>query len=78
MSSANTPLDMWQDLNVIYRRLIYAQALGKVHPSRFYYTVPVCEVSSELGVRSSETLTDKFHFRDVTKCIRLWMNNAQA
>lgn len=43
MNGARTPLDMWEDLNVIYRRLVYADALGAVHASRFYYTVPVCE-----------------------------------
>ncbi|RYY68348.1 hypothetical protein EON63_24905 [archaeon] len=32
------------DLNVVYRRLVYAPSLEQVHASRFYYTVPVCEV----------------------------------
>ena len=33
----------WQQLSVAYRKLIYADALSKTHPSRFYQTVPMCE-----------------------------------
>ena len=33
----------WSALNKEYRNQIYAEALSKVHPSRFYYTVPLCE-----------------------------------
>jgi hypothetical protein len=33
----------WDDLNAVYRRIVYNDALATVHPSRFYYSVPVCE-----------------------------------
>jgi len=33
----------WSALNKEYRNQIYAEALSKVHPSRFYYTVPLCD-----------------------------------
>jgi hypothetical protein len=38
----------WHDLNAVYRRVVYNEALASVHPSRFYYSVPVCEVSDSL------------------------------
>jgi hypothetical protein len=31
-----------QDLNPIYRELVYSDALSRTHPARFYYDVPVC------------------------------------
>ncbi len=27
---------------------VYAEALAMVHPSRFYFTVPLCEVGNDL------------------------------
>ena len=33
----------WDSLNKEYRNQIYADALSKVHPSRFYFTVPLCD-----------------------------------
>ena len=33
----------WQQLSIAYRKLVYADALSKTHPSRFYQTVPMCE-----------------------------------
>ena len=33
----------WDALNKEYRNQIYADALSKVHPSRFYFTVPLCD-----------------------------------
>lgn len=35
--------DAWDALNKEYRNQIYADALCKVHPSRFYHTVPLCD-----------------------------------
>jgi hypothetical protein len=34
----------WDRLHAHYRRLVYADSLTMVHPSRYYYTIPVCEV----------------------------------
>ena len=33
----------WQQLSLAYRKLVYADALSKTHPSRFYQTVPMCD-----------------------------------
>ena len=33
---------LWDGLNFVYRKMVYAEALTGMHPSRFYYTVPVC------------------------------------
>jgi hypothetical protein len=33
----------WHQLSMSYRKLVYADALSKTHPSRFYQTVPMCE-----------------------------------
>ncbi|KAJ1433158.1 hypothetical protein B484DRAFT_17119 [Ochromonadaceae sp. CCMP2298] len=37
------PAAVLADANNAYRRLVYADALSAVHPSRFYYTVPLCQ-----------------------------------
>jgi hypothetical protein len=33
----------WDEINLVYKKLVYSEALAQVHPSRFYYTVPVCK-----------------------------------
>lgn len=38
----------WEDLNAVYRRTVYHDALSVVHPSRFYYSVPVCQSCYEI------------------------------
>jgi hypothetical protein len=40
----------WDDLNAVYRRTVYQEALSVVHPSRFYYSVPVCECCHRIYV----------------------------
>ncbi len=42
---SSAPMTCWHDLNAVYRSIVYTAALGSVHPSRFYHTVPLCEVS---------------------------------
>lgn len=37
-----------QDAAKLYRNLVYVNALSQVHPTRFYYTVPVCEACSKM------------------------------
>ena len=44
VSMPQAPYSVWDDINAVYRRVVYSDALSKVHPSRFYYTVPLCEV----------------------------------
>lgn len=44
------------DLNLVYRRLVYADALAHIHPSRFYYTVPLCEVRKLYAVHTVHTV----------------------
>ena len=34
---------LWDALQATYRKMVYGEALVGMHPSRFYYTVPVCE-----------------------------------
>lgn len=33
----------WDATSLTYKKLVYSEALINVHPSRFYYTVPVCK-----------------------------------
>ncbi len=33
----------WDNLSNAYRKLVYADALAKTHPARFYQTVPMCD-----------------------------------
>ncbi len=33
----------WDSTSLTYKKLVYSEALVNVHPSRFYYTVPVCK-----------------------------------
>eukprot|EP00981_Chlorochromonas_danica_P002647 scaffold521_cov177-Ochromonas_danica.AAC.1 len=47
-STTHSAMEMWQDLHVVYRRLVYAQAMHTIHPSRFYYSVPVCKACYQL------------------------------
>jgi hypothetical protein len=47
----------WDDLNAVYRKIVYNDALSTVHPSRFYYIVPVCEVRKVSIVEFSLLLT---------------------
>jgi hypothetical protein len=56
----------WDKLHAHYRRLVYADALTMVHPSRFYYTIPVCEVCYKIytyldSERGSIVLHDPVH-----------------
>ena len=40
----------WDKINNIYRKMVYSEALAQVHPSRFYYNVPMCQVINAIDL----------------------------
>lgn len=64
----------WDTLHAVYRRMIYANALAMVHPSRFYFTVPMCSTCYKLytyldAQRDTVVLHDPVH-NDIVKDYR--------
>mmetsp|Transcript_20737 Transcript_20737/g.34907 ORF Transcript_20737/g.34907 Transcript_20737/m.34907 type:complete len:1275 (-) Transcript_20737:194-4018(-) len=44
-------------MSFVYRNMVYNDALSKVHPARFYYTAPVCDVCNDMYTALDEMRT---------------------